>query len=80
MKSLVRGMNEIHPKIIEHMIVLDEYFVCQREFFELVSERVEDEFERNSHDVRMMEIEKEMDMLSERLSKSVVELAGIEWK
>lgn len=67
----------LDPRVVEHITVLEEYFKTQRELFETVQEEPTNEFEKNSHNVKLMELNNEVDKLSRKLSHSIGQLALI---
>lgn len=68
----------MNKDIAEHILVLEEYMKAQRELVELVGETPEDEFELNSYEVRVMEVESKFERLSEMLNESINRIARIE--
>lgn len=67
----------LDPRVVEHITILEEYFKTQRELFETVQEEPTNEFEQNSQNVKLMELNNEVDKLSRKLSHSIGQLALI---
>lgn len=67
----------LHPKVVEHITILEEYFKVQRELFETLKEQPTTEFEQNTYNVKVMELNNEIDTLSSKLSHSINQLTYI---
>lgn len=67
-----------HPIVVEHLMILEEYFKKQKELFNLVTEgEPKNEYEENSYKVRTMELNQEIDKLSIQLNETINKLATI---
>lgn len=63
--------------VIEHIEVLREYIKLQNELLELASVVPQDEFEKNSHYVKSMECNVKLDVLTDKLNETIMNLGSI---
>lgn len=68
----------MNPTIAEHVLILQEYMETQKELIKLIEEQPRDEFEMNSYTVKVMEVEKQFNRLSEELAESIRNISRVE--